>query len=160
MVGRPPKPAALKRLAGNPGKRKIREEPKVLILARVPYPPRMLNKHGKKEWHRVIKLLIKAGLYSELDMTILTIYCAEYGAWKEALEEIENSGGKVLVTDKGYQYMNPWVTIANNARAAMDKAITQFGMSPGSRSKVSASKNEKEKSLAELLFEKVSENDK
>jgi len=158
MAGRPPKPAALKRLAGNPGKRPIREEPRVTVPARVPYPPRFLNTYGKAEWRRVIKILIKAGLYSELDRTSLSIYCSEFGTWRDALTVVGRTGGAVLTTDKGYHYVNPWQTIAERARAASLNALQQFGGSPSSRSKVSPDRAEKEKSLAELLFEKVDEN--
>ncbi len=155
MSGRPPKPAALKRLAGNPGKRPIREEPRVQIPARVPYPPRFLNAYGRAEWRRVIKPLIKAGLYSDLDRTILAIYCEEFGTWRDARDQVKVTGGKVLVTDKGYQYVNPWQSIAERARTAAQIALQQFGLSPSSRSKVSPERAEKGKSLAEVLFEKV-----
>lgn len=159
MSGRPPKPAGLKQLAGNPGKRVIKEEPRVQMPARVPYPPRFLNAYGKREWRRVIRLLIQAGLYSDLDRTCLTIYCVEFGTWRDALDQIGENGNRVLTTDKGYQYQNPWVAIGNNARAAAQTALQQFGLSPGSRSKVSSNKDKKTKSLADLLFEKVNEND-
>ncbi len=156
MAGRPPKPAALKQLAGNPGKRKIQEEVKVVVPSRVPYPPRWLNAYGKREWRRVIRALITARLYSELDRTALEVYCTEYGNWRDALDKLNEKGAsRILTSDKGYQYVNPWQTIAERARAAALAAAQQFGLSPSSRSKVSPSKNEKEKSLAELLFEKV-----
>ena len=159
MAGRPPKPAALKRLAGNPGKRPIKEEARVTVSTKVPYPPRFLNDEGRAEWRRVIKLLIKAGLYSELDRTILAIYCSEYGAWREAMDKIEVEG-KVLTTDKGYRYPNPLQTIAERARTAAQSALQQFGLSPSSRSKVSPSDAGKEKSLAESLFEMVNNDGK
>ena len=92
MAGRPPKPAAIKRLTGNPGKRPIREEPRVAVPSKVPYPPRFLNAYGRAEWRRVIKVLIKAGLYSELDRTILSIYCQEYGTWRDALDHADDRG--------------------------------------------------------------------
>ena len=159
MAGRPPKPAALKRLTGNPGKRPIREEARVTVPAKVPYPPRFLNAEGRAEWRRVIKLLIKAGLYSELDRTILAIYCSEYGAWRDAMDYLE-AQGKVLTTNKGYQYTNPWQTIAERARTAAQSALQQFGLSPSSRSKVSPREAGKEKSLAESLFEMVNKDGK
>lgn len=156
MAGRPPKPAALKRLTGNPGKRRIREEVRVEVPSKVPYPPRFLNTYGRAEWRRVIKLLIKAGLYSELDRTILSIYCSEFGTWRDAQAKVDDTGGKVLVTDKGYRYVNPWQSIAERARTASQAALQQFGLSPSSRSKVSSANNsDKDKSLAEILFDGI-----
>ena len=160
MSGPAPKPAALKRLAGNPGKRRIQEEAKVVVPAKVPYPPRFLNAEGRAEWRRVIKILIKAGLYSELDRTCLAVYCTEYDEWQDALRQVKETGGKVLTTDKGYKYQNPWQSIAEKARASARSTLKEFGLSPASRSKVSPTKADKEKSLAELLFEKVDEHGK
>ena len=56
--GRKPIPTALKRLAGNPGKRPLTaREPKTERKA--PKCPRTLDAEARKEWRRVVKLLLK-----------------------------------------------------------------------------------------------------
>ena len=63
MAGRPPKPTALKALAGNPGKRPLNQaEPK--FEARVMRAPAHLSDEAKREWRRVSKELVAVGLLS------------------------------------------------------------------------------------------------
>lgn len=54
-AGRPPKPAELKRVTGNPGKRKMNDLAVVTLLPMaeaIPVAPDNLGEHGKELWER------------------------------------------------------------------------------------------------------------
>lgn len=148
-----PKPTQLKRLAGNPGKRPLNEREAVVVVpTSVPYAPRHLNHEAKREWRRVVKVLIDAGLYSEVDRAALAMYCQAWGRWVEAERELAK-GQTVITGPKGGQYQNPWLSISNRAQAHLQRMIAEFGLSPAQRSRVVAMPAERERSLAEILFE-------
>lgn len=151
MRGRKPKPTALKRLAGNPGKRPLgggEPQPPVPTNA---YAPRHLNAEAKREWRRMVKLLMGLGLYSEVDRAALAMYCQAWGRWVEAERMVEKLG-EVLVSEKGGLYQNPWLAVANRAWDQMRKILPEFGLTPSSRSRLMVSAPGEEPSLAEILF--------
>jgi phage terminase small subunit len=59
MRGRKPKPNALKVLAGNPGKRPIKEE--LAVAGDVPDCPDHLDERAQKEWKRLVTMLGDSG---------------------------------------------------------------------------------------------------
>ena len=110
MAGRKPKPTALKKLEGNPGKRKLNtKEP--MPGKRMPDCPKWLLPEAKMEWERLCVKLSEMGVLTEIDMAAFAAYCQSYARWKEAQEHID-SEGSTFETDKGYQQQTPWVGIA------------------------------------------------
>ena len=137
-AGRPAKPTALKRLQGNPGKRGLsKDEPQP--EKRIPPCPKHLDGEAKKEWRRVTKELHALGLLTNVDRAALAAYCQNWSRWVKAEEELAKDDVElVLSTDKGYHHPNPWIGIANNAMKQMRVFLAEFGMTPASRSRVSA----------------------
>jgi len=158
MKGRKPKPAALRRAQGNPGKRPIPEEPQLRRPARAPYAPRWLSEEAKAEWRRIAPLLLEAGLLTEADYTALALYCQAYARWRKAEEKLAEQG-EILESARGGLYQNPWLAVANRAWDQIRKSLAEFGMTPSSRLRVAVAR-EPEKSLAELLFEGVAERER
>lgn len=153
MRGRKPKPTALKKLAGNPGKRPLNPaEPHPPVPDRTPYVPRFLCEEAKGEWRRVVGILVDLGLYTEVDRAALAMYCQAWGRWVTAEREIDTSGGPTLMSSGGNLYQNPWVSEANRRWEQMRKMLTEFGLSPSARSRVRAVERTEELSLAEILF--------
>ena len=151
MRGRKPTPTKLKELAGNPGHRALNSsEPEPPVPARPPYAPRFLNEDGKKEWRRVVGILMDLGLYTELDRAALTMYCQAYGRWVQA-ERILATQDLVLVGSEGGMYQNPMLHVANKAWEQMRKILAEFGLSPSSRSRLQL-KGGEAPSLTEVLF--------
>ena len=98
-AGRPPKPTAIKALAGNPGKRPLNNnEPKP---SGIPSCPTFLDAAAKKEWKRISKELIEIGILTSVDRSILASYCDAYSRWAQATEELNDlrkqKGKSVLV---------------------------------------------------------------
>lgn len=132
-VGRKPKPRALKELAGNPGKRKLREEPKPpagAILC-----PVELSAEAHKEWNRLVPDLEEMGVLTRIDTTALAAYCECWSRWVDAEKNIRKYGA-VIKTAKGYPMQSPYLKIANQALDLMRKFMVEFGLTPSSRSRV------------------------
>jgi len=156
MRGRKPKPTAVKRLAGNPGKRPLNaNEPTPPVPDAVPYAPRHLNGEAKKEWRRLTGILMDLGLYTTIDRAALAIYCQAWGRWVVA-ERMLQERGEILTSDTGYLYQNPWRYEANKAQDMMRRMMTEFGMTPSSRSRFNLPGEQEGPSLADQLFAMVS----
>ena len=67
MAGRKPKPTAMKKLEGNPGKRKLNTKEPVPAKG-MPACPEWLMPEAKKEWERLAKLMNQMGVLTEVDM--------------------------------------------------------------------------------------------
>lgn len=106
MAGRKTKPTAVKKLEGNPGKRKLNSKEPVPAKG-MPACPDWLMSEAKKEWERLAELMNQMGVLTEVDMAAFAAYCQSYARWKEAQEHI-TSGGSTFETDKGYQQQTPW----------------------------------------------------
>ena len=155
MAGRPPKPTHLKVLQGNPGKRVLNKaEPKPQPKA--PPCPRHLSKEARKEWRRISKELLQLGLLTAVDRAALAAYCQAWAHWVQAEEAMGAEGFKaVATTDKGYEHASPWIGIANNALKQMKAFLTEFGLTPASRSRVTVTKSEEKDPYSEFLARKA-----
>jgi P27 family predicted phage terminase small subunit len=147
--GPAPKPTELKRLAGNPGKRKLNEaEPKPLG---VPSCPAWLSREAKAEWRRVLPELVRLGIIGKVDGAALAGYCCAYATFRQAEEAIQTHG-LTFETGTGYRAQSPEVGIRSKALEQMMQYLSEFGMSPSSRSRiVTPPKPEPEDPMAEFL---------
>lgn len=138
MSGRPPKPTALKQLAGNPGHRPLNNtEPQ--FERTLPKCPTFIKGEARREWKRVVIELFDAGLLTSIDRAALAAYCQAWARWVEAEKRITENG-YTFKTESGYQQQTPWVGIANSALDLMRKFMSEFGMTPSSRSRVKVEK--------------------
>jgi P27 family predicted phage terminase small subunit len=141
--GPAPKPTSLKLIAGNPGRRPLAEgeaRPKITE----PDCPDHLSDDARAEWQRVMPLLVKNFLVTELDSASLALYCQSYGRWKEAERAIDaqrakGGDGMLVKAPSGYPIQNPYLAIANRAMEDCYKYLQQFGLSPSARTRVQAS---------------------
>lgn len=135
--GRKPKPAALRILEGNPGKRPINNavKPDIQPLE----PPAFLRSDGLYEWNRLHDHLVEIGVLTVLDRSIFSAYCSAYNDYCEAerlLEDGEADDRFVNEGKDGELTRNIISRARNEAAAAMVKYATELGMTPSSRSKV------------------------
>ena len=75
-------------------------------------------------------------ILTELDRAALAAYCQAYGRWVEAERKLHETP-ILLKLPSGYVQQNPWLTIANKQLELMHKYLSEFGLSPVSRSRVS-----------------------
>lgn len=155
-TGRPPKPTALKELAGNPGKRPLnRNEPKPRVV--IPPAPSWLTAAGKREYKKHAEMLVNLRVMTEADRLALAAFANEYAKWREACEKTEELGAVLISEKTGAPYLNPWQNIASNHFKNMVKLMGEFGLTPASRTRIEAQpEDEKPQSLAEKLFAGVS----
>jgi P27 family predicted phage terminase small subunit len=152
-AGRKPIPTEIKILNGNPGRRPLNtNEPKPDKA--LPKAPAMLSKDAKREWRKMSKRLYHLGLLTEIDVDALAILCQTWSNWCETERAIQKVG-KVLVKPDGTLYKNPMVGMSVAYASQMKALIVEFGMTPSSRTKIKVEEINKEKTLAEMLFDGV-----
>lgn len=138
MKGRKPKPTNIKVLEGEKRKSRInRNEPK-------PGPgrptcPDHLNDDARAEWDRIVPELEIMGLLSRVDRTELAMYCQAYARWLDA-EKSLNEKGYLYRTENGNITTSPMLWVANKAMEQCHKFLTEFGMTPASRSRINVGK--------------------
>lgn len=97
--------------------------------------PAELGKSAKKEWQRICPELVKQGLFSTLDRSVLILYCSAYGRFIDAEKELQTSG-LTQKSPNGYLQKSPALQIADKALAQVRQFAIQLGLSPASRSKI------------------------
>jgi P27 family predicted phage terminase small subunit len=136
MRGRKPKATAVKKAAGNPGKRKLNEnEPE--FSGEVGEPPSELDDLAQSEWIRLAKLFEPHGVLKATDRGVLALYCVAVSTWFRARQEMLDEG-EVLEDVKGRRYPNPWVRIARDAAAEMARFGACLGLDPTTRTRLVA----------------------
>lgn len=101
----------------------------------IPKPPAHLSKTAKKEWKRMSKILHSSGLLTQLDFSQFAIYCQAWGRWVDAEKKISETN-MVVKTANGNPINNPYMNIANTAMRDCHKFLSEFGMTPSSRTKI------------------------
>ncbi len=151
--GRRPKPTELKKLAGNPGKRPLNEAEMQAPPADKSAAHMQLGKDGEAMWNILAPMLAELGVLKATDLPALEMTCLHYGLARRAWRMLDKSGltAKTVDSIKGHPAAS--IFIANSR--AFKGYLTEFGLTPSSRSRlpVSADGQQKEKSLAEMLFE-------
>lgn len=149
--GPKPKATVIKKLQGNPGKRKLPEnEPIPDSTPKPPKAPRYLCKVGKKEWRRISKELHKMGLLTNIDLVSLGAYCSCFARWLDAMEQISKHG-VLIKAQSGFPMQSPYLQISNKAMIEMRKWLVEFGMTPSSRSRVTVEKKQEIDPMEEFL---------
>jgi len=149
MAGRKPKPTALKRLEGNPGKRPLNQREPQPRAAAI-YCPRWLHPDAKREWHRVAPELTRLGLLTILDRAALAAYCEAYDEWLMACRVLKEEG-YTFTTIKRHVGLHPMVGIKQKALDRMRAFMTEFGMTPSSRSRIVLPPQEPDNPVIEFL---------
>lgn len=134
--GPAPLPSNVKRMKGTYRKdRAAPNEPRPKSAA--PNCPAWLSGYAKQEWRWVVKELERLGLMTKIDRAALAAYCEAYAEWR-TMEESIDEHGRTQTSDKGFVCLRPEVTIRNAALKRMREFLKEFGMTPSSRTRVSA----------------------
>ena len=96
---------------------------------------------AREEWDRITPHLLRIGLLSVLDRASLTDYCFNWAINCYAAEKLIELGDAGLVdsTPAGFKQMGVWLQIKNRASMMSKQFLAEFGLSPASRGRVSAS---------------------
>lgn len=158
MVGRNPKPTTTKLLEGTHRKDRANPaEPALPIVPEKREPPEWVAKYGKEIWYRYAPMFSKLGVLTEADIETFARYCTMSATWQELNNwMIQNNGQTVyaVYTDRKswdeekQKYVNkrefshmavmPQYRQWKELSEALLKFEIQFGMTPSSRTRVSA----------------------
>ena len=154
--GPPAKPTATKVLEGTFRKdRAQKHEPKPKL--ETPSVPNWLNAEAKREWRRIVPLLESLNLMTKPDRAALAGYCQAYSRWRQA-ERILDAEGLTMsyTTQTGYQIWQarPEVAIAQQSSKLMKAFLSEFGLTPASRTRINAPPpaEEKKDKAKEFMF--------
>lgn len=145
FVGRPPKPAKLHILRGNPSKKSADELTSEFEAdVSLPEPPDFLGEIAKVEYMRVGNELLRYGIVSELDRGVLTQMACEWEriCWSEKkIAELNsaddnNEAGLVSETQNGYKIASVYATTLRHAQDRYMSACNTLGCTPISRIKL------------------------
>ena len=146
MAGRKPTPTHLKLVTGNPGKRKInRHEPKPLRC--IPSCPSHLSDNAKVAWGKLTVLLDRMGVLTEADAAALERMVDCYSDILACRDLINQEGRTYTTTNAQGETLikaHPAVGMLADADRRFRGYMTDFGMTPSARSRISVTPDEKE----------------
>ena len=141
-AGRKPKPTRMKVVQGtfrkdraNPGEPKPKRQ--------LPPCPDFLKGTARQEYFRIGRKLERIGVLTEIDDLALIGLCQSWAEYLEATEQASKTG-MLVKSPSGYPIFNPYVTLANQALKRVKSFLTEFGMTPSSRTRVMAAPGESE----------------
>jgi P27 family predicted phage terminase small subunit len=111
-----------------------------------PVPPH-LSDEAKVEWGRITQDLYAAGLLKNVDRAALCAYCDAWSDYVDASSRVK-AMGTVVTTKKVIQkdgtetggniIENPYYSVKKRSMELMYRFLTEFGMTPASRSRIEA----------------------
>ena len=142
MRGRKPKPTQQKILEGNPGRRPLNDaepqmpEPIADVFDAVPVELAS-DRVAANEWTRLAPMLRKARQVTLAERGALIALCQQ---WSRYLEAHENASiaGMVVAAPSGFPMVNPFIPIANKALGNCRQLWAELGLTPTSRTRVTA----------------------
>lgn len=132
--GRKPKPTAIRRAEGNPGKRAWNPDEPVPPEG-LPHCPAHLSDEAKAEWARLAAALHGMGVLTVADRAAFAAYCQAWGRWVEAEEKLRTTP-PLIRTPSGHVQQSPWIGIANRQLELMGRYMTELGLTPAARSRI------------------------
>ena len=135
------KPTQSKQLAGTLRPDRVNpNEPVGPVLDKMPPCPSHLKGEARKTWSKVGRALIDMGVLTWVDLHGLAAYCVVHARWKEVETQLQTYG--VMLSKDGSLFPSPYLKIAEDCLKQMRAWMTEFGITPSSRSRVTAQKKE------------------
>ena len=113
MAGRKPKPTAIKKLEGNPGKRKLNTKEPIPAKG-MPECPQWLLAEAKKEWERLADLMNQMNAECELNFN--------NGGDRKVQEIVEAAATGSMTYD---EIMANWTELWNDAQSSLGVDVTE-----------------------------------
>jgi phage terminase small subunit len=109
--GPKPKPTAIKILEGTRADRINELEPVYPLPDGVPAPPGWLHEYGVEHWRELAPLLHGQGILTQADLPAFANLCDLYSRWRRYEDDL-------------------------SARKEYNRLLTEFGLTPSSRSRI------------------------
>jgi len=134
MPGRTPKPTAIKKLQGNPGKRKLpKNEPQP--ERQIPAMPWGMGEEFKKFWKQIVPQLDQLGVLTALDGPALTMMAIHYAMARDAAKTIRQEGQQAE-DENGALRKHPLNQVLRDNSNAFRQWAVQFGLTPAARARL------------------------
>tara|TARA_R100000654_G_scaffold21267_1_gene42876 strand:+ start:53 stop:532 length:480 start_codon:yes stop_codon:yes gene_type:complete len=143
MTGRKKIPTEIKKARGTLRKSRELDNPmEVAKVSGIPAAPEWLSEIGKEQFNLVVNQLNDLGMLYEVDVKLIEAYSNSMALHIEAEQELRRVG-RVMVyrDDEGrpkHSQIVPMQTISKQALEQALKIATHFGLTPSSRTKISA----------------------
>ena len=140
--GPKPVPTPILKLRGS-WRGKIRGDD-ISVDQKRPARPQWLQGEAKKCWDRLVPILHKSGLATELNRETLALLCSAWGDFVEADEQlaktVNKDGRRALLIKTGNETVmeNPLLHVRKRAWEQLYKAAACFGLTPADLSGVRA----------------------
>ena len=148
-AGRRPKPTAIRILEGTqrgPAKR----EPS-LLKGVPPMPERLsVDAIAVEKWHELAGILTRMGVLTTGDGEALATLCEVHSAEQSCLMQLR-AGGAVMHTDLGGVKPNPAGPMYRSLVAMKASLLSEFGLTPSSRTKLATQVEVKKDELEEFF---------
>ena len=130
-----PLPVVIKKVKGTLRKHRLNPgEPKPKQF--LGEPPEHLSDGAREAWRYPIKCA-PPGLLSTLDGSVLMILACAADLFNKAQAGLAKTGLLIKSPEGGFPMQSPYLAIANKQAQIMQKAATETGFTPASRSRVS-----------------------
>jgi P27 family predicted phage terminase small subunit len=119
-----------------------------------PSMPKHLSPEAAKEWRRIVPLLLELNLLTQIDRSALELYVRAYGRLQQveralsarqkqlAAKDQDPTEALFQATPTGFLRESVLSKLAADLSQQVDRYLASFGMSPSSRSRVTASRND------------------
>ena len=122
------------------------------LSAARPKMPSHLSKDAKREWKRVLPLLLQRGSLTDGDSAALALYVETHSRWLAAKRDVEQFGimvstvvldshGQAITTRK----VNPSLRTLENCERSLRNFLREFGLTPATRERVIPAKQTEKK---------------
>lgn len=157
--GPPPEPSILRYIRGNPSKSPMNEnEPTPELADESVPPPQLLNEEAAAVWREMVQKLSAMRVLTDADLPLLERYCIERTQYVKCYKKVLQHGEEYTHYEPDpnepeklrikYTQVAPWATQMHRHHTAMLKIEQEFGMTPSSRSQVSANGSRESDPLA------------
>lgn len=153
--GRKPKPTAVKKLQGNPGKRPInKREPKPKTAVKRPWG---LGKgEQRKFWDQHADELERLQILTGIDTAAFRLMAEHYALAVQAAKELR-AEGTLTVEGRDGPKKHPLLQALRDNSLAFKTYATEFGMTPSSRARLQLPEEAEQLSLADAIFASIQE---
>jgi P27 family predicted phage terminase small subunit len=155
-AGRPRKPTALKKLGGTAQPSRLNPLEPVPAVA-LGHPPEWLSTTAKEYWQEIGGILLQMKLVSYGDTAAMTLLCDVLAQWVSVRVTIAKKGRVYQVLSEGGMLFKarPEVAMEADLWRRAQRMLVEFGLTPASRSKVSALGDAEEKDPLSALIDEA-----
>jgi P27 family predicted phage terminase small subunit len=128
------------------------KKPESKLSADVPKMPSYLSTDARREWRRLLPLLMERGSLTAGDAQGLALHCETFARWVTCQKQINEEGlmQTVTVLDKHGEKVtrtkpHPCLKIAQDCERSLRVSLASMGLTPQSREKVIPAKPVEEK---------------